>query len=720
MSQVVRMYIYIHIKPITHKKKQTNTYIHTAVASGDKIMGNVLDCAADKPENEDNFSTRTTNISFDNDSDAVLQSEDPVVIQELTRLSSPKNVLWDLQKNFYKDVGEEAWTQGIVPNFVSSNAFIAKCYAKVIVEFANEWFSKSITMEDGSVCEPDLNEPIYILEIGSGSGKLAYLLMNQIMKLCRFFPRDHKDEQGVPFRIIVSDVARRNLEYWFTHSKLKPLFDQGLLEAALIDGEVIGDEITLSSGKVLSKSTLKNPIICVANYVFNTLSHDALQIQPDGVYVGSVRTKSTATTRLNINNETVDAKPFEIIQGMKTEWSYKKVDIGFVEESNSFLNRNNEEYDRKVNEKGLYGNDPILNSLPHQYFDLVTGIYPKDNIRHLNTAEDATILIPIGGLKLLQNLTKICDDANVSLLSLIGDKGYSSFNDMAGLRNPHIAKHGSFSFMVNFHALSMYAAKSGGFMLQGANADGFKCCLIGSNKLSVNKIPMTCLAFNEWANGFGPESFSTLQRCDRDESISPGLKHAIAMVRLANNDAEVFHKFKSTVIDKVGALKTSESVRKDLRKTLKGVLENYFPLQPKRDVSFEVARVYMGLKDYRTSIRLFDASTNYCGAHHVTYHNQGICYFYLEDYDNAITKFEESLTLKDTYHEARKWLEKAKLKVNESAENVVIEEDEMDGTDANSSSNNDGGNYGIAVNNNRSNNNKVLNFNKKKSNIMVV
>ena len=58
-----------------------------------------------------------------------------------------------------------------------------------------------------------------------------------------------------PFRIIVSDVARRNLEYWFSHSKLKPLFDQGLLEAALIDGEAIGDEITLSSGKVLSKST---------------------------------------------------------------------------------------------------------------------------------------------------------------------------------------------------------------------------------------------------------------------------------------------------------------------------------------------------------------------------------------------------------------------------------------------------------------------------------
>ena len=678
-------------------------------------MGNVLDCAADKPEDDEG---KSTSISFDSDEVSLLQSGEPVTLQSFTKLCSSDNMLWELQKNFYKDVGEEAWTQGIVPSFVSSNAFIAKCYAKVIVEFANEWFSQSVSGVEG-VREPDFEEPIYILEIGSGSGKLAYLLMNQIMKLCQFFPKKHKDPQGVPFRIVVSDVARRNLEYWFRHSKLKPLFDQGLLEAALVDGESLGDEITLSSGKVLSKATLKNPVICIANYVFNTLSHDALQVQPDGVYVASVQTKSTAAARLNINNEMVDSKPFEIIQGMSTEWEFKKVDLDLVKDANSIENRDNPEYDRKVNENGLYGQDALLNSLPHQYFDLITGIYPTDKIRHLNTAEDATILIPIGGLKLLQNLTKICHDANVPVLSLVGDKGYNSFNDMAGLRNPHIAKHGSISFMVNFHALSLYATKSGGFMLQSNNADGFKCCLIGSNKLSVRNIPMTCLAFNEWANGFNPESFSTLQRCDRDESVSPGLKHAIAMVRLASNDADVFHKFKSTVIDKVGALKTSESVRKDLRKTLRGVLENYYPLQPKRDVNFEVARVYMGLKDYRTSIRLFDASTEHCGEHHVTYHNQGICFFYLEDYENAIEKFEESLAQNDSYHEARKWLEKAKDKIKEikgeASHGVLVVEDNDAGNTSNFVGNGDANASNAA-------NNRVLKFSNKKKpgQVMVV
>ena len=40
---------------------------------------------------------------------------------------------------------------------------------------------------------------------------------------------------------------------------------------------------------------------------FQYLSHDALQVQPDAVYVASVQTKSTAAARLNINNEMVEA-----------------------------------------------------------------------------------------------------------------------------------------------------------------------------------------------------------------------------------------------------------------------------------------------------------------------------------------------------------------------------------------------------------------------------
>ena len=62
-------------------------------------------------------------------------------------------------------------------------------------------------------------------------------------------------------------------------------------------------------------------------------------------------------------------------------------------------------------------------------------------------------------------------------------------------------------------------------------------------------------------------------------------------------------------------------------------------------------------------------------------------FFYLEDYENAIEKFEESLAKNDAYHEARKWLEKAKDKIKEMkgeySNGVLVVEDSDEGTESN-------------------------------------
>ena len=97
-----------------------------------------------------------------------------------------------------------------MPSFASSNAFIAKCYAGCGVR--NHLFSKTVSGVEG-VREPDTKNHFHIRN-RFWFVKLAYLLMNQIMKLCQFFPKKHKDPQ-VPFRIVVSDVARRNQSIGF-------------------------------------------------------------------------------------------------------------------------------------------------------------------------------------------------------------------------------------------------------------------------------------------------------------------------------------------------------------------------------------------------------------------------------------------------------------------------------------------------------------------------
>lgn len=50
------------------------------------------------------------------------------------------SILWRLQSSFYDRINIRCWSDAIVPNFVTSNAFIANCYARNILAFVRDWF----------------------------------------------------------------------------------------------------------------------------------------------------------------------------------------------------------------------------------------------------------------------------------------------------------------------------------------------------------------------------------------------------------------------------------------------------------------------------------------------------------------------------------------------------------------------------------------------------
>ena len=88
---------------------------------------------------------------------------------------------------------------------------------------------------------------------------------------------------------------------------------------------------------------------------------------------------------------------------------------------------------------------------------------------------NASILVPIGGILMMKNLAKLTGGR---LLVLCGDKAYAHEEELAGLRDPHVAIHGSFSFMVNFHSVSLFVNSRGGVSLQTPYLDGFKVRLL--------------------------------------------------------------------------------------------------------------------------------------------------------------------------------------------------------------------------------------------------
>ena len=61
--------------------------------------------------------------------------------RELEGFSPLKDcVLWKLQSAFYERHSADAWAKSVVPHFVTSNAWLAKQYAQMLVAFANDWF----------------------------------------------------------------------------------------------------------------------------------------------------------------------------------------------------------------------------------------------------------------------------------------------------------------------------------------------------------------------------------------------------------------------------------------------------------------------------------------------------------------------------------------------------------------------------------------------------
>lgn len=238
---------------------------------------------------------------------------------------------------------------------------------------------------------------------------------------------------------------------------------------------------------------------------------------------------------------------------------------------------------------------------------------------------------------------------------------------MIGLRDPHIAVHGSFSLMVNYEAICQYMEFAGGFSLRTAYQDGFKvvCSILGAGKHSL---PELNLAFQTGMQYFGPDNFSTLQRTIKSEVTSPSVKMVISLLRLSGHDPDIFYKFKHHLLDKVCFPNASDKLQKDIKQDLIKVYENYYVLSKHKDVAFEIGRMFMSLKDYRGAMPFFRDSLDQCGDHHVTHYNLGLCFNYVDDFEEALKCFNRSLELSQMYPEAIEWKRRVLLKMGHNTE----------------------------------------------------
>lgn len=435
----------------------------------------------------------------------------PYVIEREVRLS--ESVLWQLERNAYAEMGPSAWTQHGVPFYITSNPVICKGYAAVVMGHLRDCYR---------LCA-DTQEPFYIVELGAGIGRFGYLFLKELCSLLDSLAAAFK---GLKFCYVLTDISQKNIDFWMDHPLLKSYVNRGVLDFSLYDAFAETSLALLKSRKVLSKETLANPLTVIANYFFDSLPQDLFQLI-DGALQEGVITLSTKA-----KPHDAFRKP-EFIQDVMTEYGWHS--ISRVE--------------------NYYKKNAKLND--------VLGTYSRE-------LKDAQFLIPAAGIECIDNLLKL---SNGRMLLLSGDKGVGTLDEVLKHSQIKPVHHTTFSFQVNFHALSLYYAEQAAcFLLPKEPTPPFMVAAIGFGKAGFSE---TASAYYSSLDAFTPQNYWTLINQISAECPNPSLNHILNLLKLGNWDPALLQTFLKPLHASLAS--ADENQRELLEKAVDLAWENYYP-----------------------------------------------------------------------------------------------------------------------------------------------
>jgi tetratricopeptide (TPR) repeat protein len=250
----------------------------------------------------------------------------------------------------------------------------------------------------------DRTQPLYIVELGAGSGRLAFHLLPELRRtLAR--------ADSVATRYVMTDVAEANLAAWRVHPQLQSWFEAGRLDLARFDAAHDRTIALERSGEILAPGRVANPVIAIANYVLDSLPTDAFSVVDGRLHEWRVRLCSTYPAELD--------DP-ELMDRLRLTCEL-----------------------RPVEPSGYYG-DPVLDRVLDE---------------HRAELPDTAFTFPSGPLDCL---ARLADLAGGRVLVLSTDKGEVAARDLRGQDGPRLTLHGSCSLTVNFHAIARWVHHRGG------------------------------------------------------------------------------------------------------------------------------------------------------------------------------------------------------------------------------------------------------------------
>lgn len=526
-----------------------------------------------------------------------MPKENQIILDRDKKFS--ESLLWDFQRAYFDTKGVDAWAKD-VPNYVTSNPFLANCYAQMTVRLAQDWVKKY----------PDAkNHPFYIMELGTGTGQLSFYVLKKIKELKKQF---HIEDLHICY--LMTDFTENNLKFWERHPALQPFIDEKMLDFAIFDMEKDTEIRLRKSGITLTTGSIVNPLVVYANYIFDTVANDTFTIKDGQIYASLV---SLSTDADNMHQ----GKPVSM---KRIDLSYKTADI-----------------------PEAYYEDPHFNTVLHD---------------HKKILKNTNILFPITGLRTIVNLKKL-SGGKICVIST--DKGYAIPADLENLGHPYVDFHGSFSLMVNFHAIAQYFEKSGGKAFMQTPRPGIKTNAF-YHGLNLEDLPEFALSLHEHIERLSPADYFVMHRNIRDNFSHAPIESLAGHMAFAHWDPHIYRKLTKQICAQLP--KAHKTVIHYITHHLPDIAANFYYMPQAYDVHFDLGLLLHTLHRYKDAIPYYQTSQHYYGDRFDLVYNLAICQYNIGRVKEALDNFNQALVFRPDSIEAKQFIEYIK---NTEGENLV-------------------------------------------------
>jgi hypothetical protein len=507
------------------------------------------------------------------------------VIEKNTRFS--ESALWDLQRKFFEQQGINAWHKQ-VPFYITSNPYIANCYAQVCINFALDLLRKQ-------QYNPDT--PIYILELGTGSGKFSYYCMKRIFELQEELQLDQ-----VKLVYVMTDFTESNLSFWQSHPQFQDYIRQGKLDFAIFDMMTVNEIQLVNQQVTLTADTVTNPMITFANYIFDTIPHDVFHVGE-----GNLR---EACTRLVVEQSNATVETVDI----------DDIDVRF---------------DQRPVSSQVY-QDPRLDNILQDY---------------KSSLNNSTFLFPIAAFRSLQHLFKISND---KLLVIATDKGYSFLEEIQGRGMPRVITHGSFSMMVNFHAIGEFFKNCGGDVRHQSIRETIKTSVFIAGQ-QFTDLPATHYAVQTFIDDFGPGDFFNFHKHMGNTKNECELKTIISHMNFCRWDPRILNLFIDRIIQEISS--ANPHLITALEEGIPKVVDGIYDMPGVHENYFNVALLAHSLKNYDQALTFYQKVIEHGGKDFNVLYNMALCYSSQEKFADALNYFQQAQALNPDSTETAEWME---------------------------------------------------------------